>query len=239
VDEWDDKRIQQYAAQNGTKFEYTSPGSPWANGVSEALIRSLKLTLQKTIPPHMDLTFTELQTYLMEVCSILNERPISLGHQGASGSDFEAETNSYVCPQQLLLGRATVSIPQGPFKPVPATHRERFSAIQTLVTEWWHKWNTLYLPSLIYQTKWHKESRKVKIGDIVHVRDINPVRGDWKIGEIIEIKANEENIPRNVLIRYKTAKKPTNRSYTASQFRTQWRDVKNLSLILPIEERSE
>jgi hypothetical protein len=90
------------------------------------------------------------------------------------------------------------------------------------------------------QSKCYKGTpRKVKIGDIVHVKDLNPVRGDWRIGEIVQIKDNADEIPRNVLIRYKTSRNSYSTDYVPSQSRTQWRNVKNLCMVLLVEELSE
>ena len=90
----------------------------------------------------------------------------------------------------------------------------------------------LYLPTLIYQTKWFDSSRPAKVHDIVYIKDLNPVRGQWKIGEIIHVENSKA--PINVQVRYKNNTKfPTDVELIV------WRDVKNLALIVPAEMRSE
>lgn len=92
------------------------------------------------------------------------------------------------------------------------------------------------LPILLPQSKWYKQDRKVQVGDIVHVKDINPVRGNWKIAEITDIKQSHDGVPRNVEIRYKVPGKIHN-SYRGVKSSTEIRDVKTLVLILSKEER--
>jgi len=217
-------------------WHYASPGSPWQNGVSEALIRSLKRTLPTIVSPTTQLEIQELQTALYEVAELLNERPIGLGHQGASGHDFDSEANTYLCPNQLLLGRSSVSVPSGQLRNDNVSHADRFVAIQTIVTEWWSRWSSQYLPTLVYQTKWFYKGREPKLGDIVFIKDLNPIRGNWNIGEIIEIPENTNVSPLNVKIRYKTS---STNNYESLRNKTQWRNVRNLSLIVAAEERSE
>ena len=128
VQDFDHDKIQQYGAVNGIHWSYSSPGSPWQNGVSEALVKFVKTTLSTvTTPVTNELPILELQTILYEVVELLNERPISLGHQGASGNDFDSESNTYLCPNQLLLRRCSTRIPAGPFETVPMSHPNRLA----------------------------------------------------------------------------------------------------------------
>ena len=234
----DHEKIQQYGAVSGMHWTYSSPGSPWQNGVTESLIKSVKKTLKTIIDPQTKIPILELQTVFYEVAEILNERPLSLSHHGASGSDFDSDTSSYLCPNDLLLGRCTTRIPAGPFTSAQVSSEERLLAIQTIVTDFWKKWTEFYLPTLIYQSKWFTYSRPASVGDIVDVRDLNPIRGDWNIAEVVEVRSNDdEKAPINVLLRYKTVKR--GKDYQPATDRFQWRDVKNLVLILGADERTE
>ncbi len=60
-----------------TKVFTKSSDAPWQNGVSEALIKSVKRALNVSIGENMS-SFAGLQTVLFEVANLLNERPIGL-----------------------------------------------------------------------------------------------------------------------------------------------------------------
>ncbi|VDI03965.1 Hypothetical predicted protein [Mytilus galloprovincialis] len=88
------------------EWEFTKAAdAPWENGCSEALIKSVKKSLSLAIGQSI-MTFSELQTVLLEVANILNERPI-----GTSTSDPNEGT--YLCPNDLILGRASSNVPVG------------------------------------------------------------------------------------------------------------------------------
>lgn len=62
----------------------------------------------------------ELYTILLEVANIVNQRPI-----GRPIND--PDDGTYLCPNDLLLGRASSHVPQGPFlKTNKPRHRVEF-----------------------------------------------------------------------------------------------------------------
>lgn len=230
TEEFDMEKIQQFGAKNGITWTYSSPGSPWQNGVSESLIKSVKQTL-KTIIDKKKMPILELQTVFYEVADILNDRPISLGHQGASGNDSQAE-DTYLCPNQILLRKGSGRHPHG-----PSSCEDQVHTNDNFVTNFWIKWTELYLPTLIYQSKWHAYQDAPKVNDIVYVRDLNPIRGNWNIAEIVEVPNTESRTPINVRLRYK--RPGTSMDYQSVPNKFQWRDVRNLVKIMDATERSE
>jgi len=72
---------------------------------------------------------------LFEVGNLVNERPI--GRHPTSPED-----GSYLCPNQLLLGRATSRIPAGPFKE-PTKLKQRFELVQQIVDTFWKYWTRI------------------------------------------------------------------------------------------------
>ena len=88
-------------------FNRTSD-APWLNGACESLIRSIKRSLQRAIGDAV-LTFSEFQTVLYEVAAVINRRPIGI----KPGNTIEY--GSYLCPNDLLLGRNSRYAPNGPW----------------------------------------------------------------------------------------------------------------------------
>ena len=103
--DWDE--IQQYGHRKGTTWSFSPADAPWHNGSTEALVKTTKRALNATIGEQV-FTFSEFQTVMFEVAQIVNQRPI--GRKPTSPHE-----GPYLCPNDLLLGRSTASIPQGPY----------------------------------------------------------------------------------------------------------------------------
>jgi hypothetical protein len=52
------------------------------------------------------MTFSELQTVMFQVANLLNERPIGT-------KETDPNEGSYLCPNDLILGRASSNVPIG------------------------------------------------------------------------------------------------------------------------------
>ena len=88
------------------------------------------------------LSFPELQAVLYEAANLVNERPI--------GNQIEGET--YLCPNDLLLGRASNRVPSGPFSE-NYNSRQRYLFVQSVVNSFWKRWTQDYFPSLLVRQK--------------------------------------------------------------------------------------
>ena len=143
--------------------------------MTEALLRSVKRAINTSISNGI-LTFSELQTVLYKVDNLLNERPI--GRHPMSPDD-----RAYLCPNDLLLGRATSQVPSGPFDE-KANNRQQFTFVQTIISTFWKKWTRDYFPSLLIRQKWHTSHKNMKTGDIVLIQDSNLIRGQWELSKL-------------------------------------------------------
>lgn len=56
------------------------------------------------------LSYADLQTVMFEIANLINQRPIGI----KPGSDLDL--GSYLCPNDLLLGRASPIVPRGVFE---------------------------------------------------------------------------------------------------------------------------
>ena len=98
VEGLDTEKLQEFSAERGMKWQFTTPAAPHQNGCAESLVKSCKIGLKKAIGEQV-LTPLELQTCLVEVANLVNQRPI-----GRISSD--PDDGSYLCPNDMLLGRA-------------------------------------------------------------------------------------------------------------------------------------
>ena len=121
-------------------WKFTTPVSPHQNGCAEALVKSFKLALKKAIGKQV-LTPFELCTCLLEEADLVNQRPI-----GRIPND--PDDGSYICPNDILLGRASSQVPQGPFRETE-NPRHRVEFVQQIVDSFWKRWTMDVFPSLL------------------------------------------------------------------------------------------
>ena len=171
--------IVQYGHEHGTLWKFSPADSQWHNGSTEALVKTTKRALAVVLKDH-PCTYSEFQTIMFEVAQIVNQRPI--GRKPTT--PFEA---AYLCPNDLLLGRSTASIPQGPFEDEMNT-KDRYKFTQAFLNSFWRRWMTEIFPSLVVEQKWHVERRNVSVGDVVLFQECNTIRGEWKMAIVTQVK---------------------------------------------------
>ena len=224
--DWDE--LNAFGITEGLKWKFTSADAPWQNGVTESLIKSVKKAITFTIGENI-LTYSELQTVFFESANLINERPI--GRHPTSPED-----GTYLCPNDLLLGRSTPRIPSGPFMD-KASPRNRFEFIQQLTNYFWKKWTRDFFPSLIIRQKWHTAHRNVTKGDIVLLQDSNLVRGQWRLGKVSQVYPDSDGKVRRVEVQYKNPK-PGERitKYEGRGYVTVTRPIQRLVVLLPNQQ---
>ncbi|KAK4318700.1 hypothetical protein Pmani_010328 [Petrolisthes manimaculis] len=220
--------IIQFGSNEGLSWSFNKAAdAPWQNGCSEALIKVIKRSIMMSIGDSV-LTFGELQTVLVEVANLTNERPIGI----KPGTDLEL--GNYLCPNDLLLGRASVKVPSGAWDNT-GNSKHRLEFIQKIVTNFWRRWQRDYFPTLIVRQKWHVSKRNVKVGDIVLLQESNAVIGKWKLAQVVLVIPGHDDKVRNVTLRYKIQK--PDKKYNGEPDMLVNRSVHRLVVLLPIEEQ--
>lgn len=102
---------------------------------------------------------------MFEAAQLVNQMPI--GRHATHSHD-----GSYPCPNDLLLGRASLEVPQGPFME-RVGDRYRLDFIQRIVQSFWKKRTRDYFPALIMRLKKHMERRNVKERKVMLIQDSN------------------------------------------------------------------
>jgi hypothetical protein len=146
--EW--QRIRKFWHQHRVDWRFSPADAPWYNGTAEPLIKSVKRALGAAVGEAV-LSFSEFQTCLMEAAQLVNQRPI--GVLPNSPND-----GTYLCPNDLLLGRASAHVPQGPFKECTAD-KHRLDYIQSIVSAFCKRWSREAFPNFVLRPKWHTERR--------------------------------------------------------------------------------
>ena len=177
-------RKSRLGIHSGLEWEFCkSADAPWENGCCEALIRTVKSCITGAVGDSI-MSFSELQTVLFEVANCINERPIGL-------KNGDPNDGTYLCPNDLLLGRASSKVPPGSWSSKDCFKR-RWKFVQQVVDSFWKRWMRDFFPTLIIQQKWHTNTRNVQVGDIVLVQDSNAVIGQWRLMRITKAEPGKD-----------------------------------------------
>ena len=228
---WDWDELNAFGARKGMQWEFIPADAPWQNGISEALVKSVKKAISVAIGENT-LTFCELRTVCYKAASFVNERPI--GRHPTMPED-----GSYLCPNNLLLGRASPRVPSGLFRQTNKP-KHRYEFVQRIIDVFWRKRTRDLFLSLIVRQNWHTARRNVLLGDVVLIQDANQVRGNWKLGIVSQTDPGDDGKVRNVEVQYKNPKpeeaveKCQGRGYVTVQ-----RPAHRLIVLVPADNKSE
>ena len=163
--------------------------------------------------------FNEYQTLLFEAAQLVNQRPIGIKPK-------HPNDGTYLCPNDLILGRASPDVPQGPFKE-RCSHKYRFDFVQQVVQCFWKRWTREVFPALVINPKWHVERRSVQKGDVVLIDDANEFRGKWTMGVVVESIPSLDGRIRRVKVMYKNPNETVERA------------VQKLIVLVPVDDSNE
>ena len=165
---------------------------------------------------------------LYETANILNERPIGMK------PGVDVSMGSYLCPNDLLLGRTNNKVPTSKMSKERIDITGRLKFMDQIVDSFWRKWQRDYFPTLIIRQKWHVDKRNVRVGDIVVLQDKDAIKGEWKLAQVKAIKSSRYDKVRDVIVRYKIQR--PGHAYQGQSDICVSRSVHKLIVILPVED---
>ena len=133
----------------GTTWQFIPKRAPWHGGFWERLVGMVKMSLKKTLGRAF-ITLNDLQTIIVEVEAVLNDRPLT--HLSSVTGDPEPLT-----PSQLLCGRRIVPLPHPELGDEEMSDPDYYSADQLrskvdrqglLLQHFQSRWRKEYLTSL-------------------------------------------------------------------------------------------
>ena len=189
---WKKDELKEFCAERQVTWKFITPLAPHQNGCAESLVKSCKHALKKAIGEQR-LTPFELHTCLQEVANLVNERPI-----GRIPND--PDDGTYICPNDILLGRSSSRVPQRPFRP-SMNPKERVEFVQRIVDAFRRSWIRDVFPLLVPRRKWNVDRRNVRVNDVVLIADQNLIREQWKLGRITEVYPGRDDRVRNVQVK--------------------------------------
>lgn len=195
------KETERHFFNRGVVWKYIIERAPWHGGFYERMVRNVKRCLKKSIGTG-SVTFGELRTLLIEIETTIDNRPLTFIYDGEEG------LSCALTPSHLIYGRQISSH-------LNHRHYEIVSTITTLTKRAKHQqrmldqftkqWRKKYLLSLRTSAKLSakpsKDTIKIKIGEIVILRNDSTKRVFWKFGKVDELIPSKDGIIRAAKVR--------------------------------------
>ena len=175
------------------EWKFNVPKASHQAGVVERLIRTIRRVLSALLHPNARLTDDTFVTFLCEVESVINSRPIS------KVSD-DVDDSAALTPNHMLLLDSNVPVPLGMFHDADV-YRRRWRHVQYMTNLFWKRWIAEYLPMLQSRQKWHRVRDNVKVNDVMLIMDDNAPRGCWPLGVVVDVNRSRDNLVRSVRLR--------------------------------------
>jgi hypothetical protein len=215
---WDFKEVVQWAGRKGIKWTLVPTGGQHFNGQAERMIGLIKKQLWKTFEGRK-LTHEDSLTVLAEAVQKINSRPLTWNPRP------EGEP---LCVQDLMLGRAKPGQAKVKFESGKKLTK-RFENVQRTQQEFWKRWIEEIFPEKLKKSKWKREKRDLKVGDVVLRKDETAAGQTYKYAKVTKVHTSTDGKVRAADIEYKLPGE--------SVFRMTTRPKHKLVLIVPIEEQ--
>jgi hypothetical protein len=193
VKAWDWSRVRQQADGVGAEWHIVPTGGQHFNGQAERMIGILKKCLEGALAGKR-CTMGELGTIVAEAAQVVNSRPIAR-------STGDPESGGPITPLHLLLGRASVEVPQMRFNEMPKL-TERLQFIEDAKKQFWNKWMSQVFGGRMLSHKWTKKERDVAAGDVVLLAEAKNDDPTYRMGVVDSVKPGEDGHVQTVSIRY-------------------------------------
>ena len=178
VGDFDQQKICNKLTALGTTWHFNPPAAPHFGGIHESMVKSAKKAVYAVLTS-AEVTDEELHTCFVAAESLVNSRPLT--YQSAHQADFIPLTPNHFLHGQLG-GKFAPTTDETEFVP---TRRWRY--VQELIRSFWHRWLKEWLPMLAPRSRWRKEMREIKVGDIVLVVSADTPRGQWPLARVADV----------------------------------------------------
>ncbi|XP_061187504.1 uncharacterized protein LOC133195627 [Saccostrea echinata] len=175
----EDAEMKKFLFDKGTVWRFNPPHSSHMGGVWERMIKTTRNILDSMLSEVSDknLTHEVLTTFMCEVCTIINARPIV-----AITSD---PTNPFLLSPSTLLTQRTSADVQ-PFVDLNPKdmYKEQWRRVQYLAERFWNRWKQEYLQTLQPRRKWQCDKTNLNRGDTVLLKEPESHRNNWPLGMV-------------------------------------------------------
>ena len=194
--------LKEALTHQNVTWQFIPKRAPWYGGFWERLIGLTKQAVKKTLGRTF-VTLPELETIVVEVEAMLNNRPLT--YVSSDLTDPEALT-----PAHLIYGRRIQSVPHtledteeimDPPYMDDQRMRNQVNTHSHIIQQFWSRWRKEYLTALreFHRSTGHNE-QVINKGDVVMVHD-NTSRMQWKLAVVEELIRGNDGFVRAAHIR--------------------------------------
>ena len=172
------------------EWKFIPKKAPWFGGFWERLIALTKNCLKKVLG-RTHITLATLQTMVVEIEAVLNDRPLTYISE-------DSQDSQPLTPSHLLYGRRITRLP---YEHVADIHdisdiSKRARTLAHLLEHFRNRWKREYLTSL---REFHKASgnnlQQIKVGDVVLIHNDGP-RVQWKLAVVENLHEGADGLIR-------------------------------------------
>ena len=183
--------LENYLSSRNIRWQLYLSRAPWWGGHYERLIGIVKRSLHKSVG-RAKLTLSELEEVLLDVETILNNRPLSY---------VEDDIQMPILTPNSLMHDEINALPNESLgSDEDSDLRKRAKYLKRCKENVWKRWRNEYLSGLWERHTLIKGKKpEIQVGDIMMIKGEEKNRGQWKIvGRLI---AGKDEIVRGVRLR--------------------------------------
>ena len=206
----------------GVEYEVCPVGAHYMHGKVERKIRHAKDCFGKHFHGER-LSVIQWESLSAQVANTMNNLPIGLGNLSK-----DLENLDLITPNRLMLARNNDRSPIGPVK-VSSDVGKIIEQNNDIFAVWFKAWLISCVPSLMFQPKWFRSDRDIKMGDIVlFLKSEKEFEQLYQYGIVCDLKVSRDLKIRQVEIEYQNVNEGTKRRTS--------RGVREIVVIHPVDE---
>ena len=184
--------VSDRMAARDIQWNFNPPVASHRGGVWERVVRSIK-EISRALSLEQVMNDESLLTLMTEVERIINNRPLVPVYD-------DAEEVVALTPNDLLVLRPVSELNLNELTNLDRYTRSWKQARQVADT-FWKRWVKVYLPSLQSRSKWLREGRNFRPGDVVIIASDILSRANWPLGRVTAVHPGADGIVRKVTIK--------------------------------------
>ena len=178
--------VTAFATNAGINWTFNPPAAPWWGGFYERLVQLVKRCLRKILLKAR-VTLDELNTIVIEVESILNDRPLTY-----VDSELCEET---LTPNHLNYGRRLNVNQSGAEQCCDCDVTVRYKYVNEIMNHFWKRFSSEYLTELRERHK-HVTKRQskelIKLNDVVLIKEDKLPRSKWRMAVVMKLEPSRD-----------------------------------------------
>lgn len=185
--------LKSAAEFEAIEWHFNPPSAPHFGGLWEAGIKSVKTHLYRVIGKQI-LTYEEFYTVLVQIEAFLNSRPLT---------PLSSDPNdlSVLTPGHFLTLEPLTTIPEIDLTAVPVGRLSRWQMLQRLHQDFWARWHSEYLHTLLQRSKWTSASDSIVPGSMVLIKNSLAPPLHWPLGRIVAVHPGADGVVRVATVR--------------------------------------